>query len=285
MKPVLRWTIGDVSNIGFQIFEESIKTVLKFYENNFDYYVCYNCDEKKIITFKDKFLDVNFVKQKWEPPIPITQSDNINKTLDFFSPVINSSLWKISPARISPKTHEIILDNDLIFLKRPKTIDAFLKQSDKNLIVEDCIRYFGKYDHLIHPSNAPGYNSGIIGLVPNYDLGAEIFKTWMFKKEYNFTYGSEQGLIMGTLLKNKCIVGQRGEFLIFSKNEIFRSQIPYWYCKIKNITDNSVVDYGNDLLNVVFEQASVAHFATANRNLFHIAWDFYVNQYKKKFFI
>ena len=257
---------------------------MKFYEDNFNYYVCYNCDEKKIITLKEKFSDINFVKQTWQPPIPITQSENINKTSDFFSPVINSSLWKISPARISLNTHEIILDNDLIFLKRPKTIDTFLKQSDKNLIVEDCIRYFGKYDYLIRQGNT-GYNSGIIGLVPNYDLGSEIFKTWITKKEYDFTYGSEQGLIMGTLIKNNCIVGRRGEFLIFSKNELFRSQIPYSYCKLMNITEESVVDYGPDLLKVVFDAASVAHFATANRNLFHLAWDFYVNSYKKKLFI
>ena len=42
MKPIIRWTIGPTSKIGFLSLKLSISCMKKIFENSVDYAICYN---------------------------------------------------------------------------------------------------------------------------------------------------------------------------------------------------------------------------------------------------
>jgi hypothetical protein len=99
------------------------------------------------------------------------------------------------------ETHEIVMDNDVVLLKLLPQIDEFLANKDKALILEEPIRFYGRYDNLFPLSpQGPFLNSGLMGFPPGYDFGAEIRKNWMANGSYmNLSQADEQGLLVYTL--------------------------------------------------------------------------------------
>ena len=105
-------------------------------------------------------------------------------------------MWKVCPARMRMDSHEIIMDNDIVLLKKFPQIDEWLSQTSKTLILEEPIRFYGKYDSLL-PADGPFLNSGFMGMPPGYDFGAEISKSWKQYGSYeNLSQADEQGLLV-----------------------------------------------------------------------------------------
>ena len=91
------------------------------------------------------------------------------------------------------------MDNDIVLLKKFGQIDEWLSQSSKTLILEEPIRFYGRYDSLF-PQEGAFLNSGFMGLPPGYDFGAAIKKNWTDNGSYlNLTQADEQGLLVYTL--------------------------------------------------------------------------------------
>ena len=137
-KPIIRWTIGHVYNTktGYEILDFSIKNMLNLYQDEFEYFVCYNkVNEPLLKSIVGKYKKVNLFKQNWDDcPLDI----DVPKIMRVPQrELFNGSLWKITPPRLSISTHEILLDNDVIFLKRPKLIEEFLSREDKNFIKKE----------------------------------------------------------------------------------------------------------------------------------------------------
>jgi hypothetical protein len=272
MKPIIRWTIGGVrKRSGYQILLYSIEKIINFYGKEFDYFVCYNdVNNEEINKLKIRYKNVKFLKQKWEScPIRLKEPKKIN----LLKQKKNGSFWKICPPRLRINSHEIILDNDLLFLKKPKIIDQFLIEN-KNLIIEDCIPYSGDY----FKKGEQTYNSGVIGLCPNYNFHDEIIKYWdTDKNEKTFDYDEEQGFLTYILLKSNPLIGKTENFCgIFSEQILSNSLQNH---KLKN--KNKFLTHNKKMLNEVFQNAEVVHFLTANRNQ-HNAWNYFKNFLLKK---
>ena len=108
-------------------------------------------------------------------------------------------MWKVCPARLRMESHEIVMDNDVVLLQKFPQIDEFLASDDRALVLEEPIRFYGRYDALFGP-DPPYVNSGFMGFPPGYDYGSSIFDIWIRHGRYeNLSQSDEQGLLTYTL--------------------------------------------------------------------------------------
>jgi hypothetical protein len=199
IKPLLRWTIGDSSPVGLEVFDQSLYRAKLVLGDKFDYIVCSNA---KFSRYKVEKLasqhDIRVMQMSWEDyPLPpeTCQSDPTHR---------QGSFWKICPPRLRLESHEIIMDNDIILMIEPPQFREFLQDSKPMITEEDCIPY-GKYYK--HVSNKKGYNSGIIGLPPNFDFKSNLVQTWEDLNSMTpLKSWDEQGLIGATLGRFPLIV-------------------------------------------------------------------------------
>jgi hypothetical protein len=284
MKPIIRWTIGNaLTNASYEILRESVVAIKKLYHNNFEYFICYNegVDVKKI-----KVKNVNLIRQNWEDcPIKLKKPIKINAKTN---QKLNGSFWKICPPRLSIDTHEIILDNDLIFLKKPKIIESFLSTNNKNLIIEDSKVYLGEYEKLFE-NKKQGYNSGVIGLCPGYDFEKDIFNNFnLIDNKEDLDYGQEQGLLMYSLYKTNPLIGSAEDFVGIHAEKIYLNSLSssfseYELEKIKDLDRNKFIEINVEILERIFFESEVVHFLESNRKNDHKAWKYF--KIRKKYLI
>jgi hypothetical protein len=183
MKPIIRWTIGNVYTNGYTLLKYSISSFIQHYGNNYRFIVCYNNIEKEKLNVEDC---VSFYHQK------STLFDG------------SGGLWKLTPPRLDKSVPELFVDNDIVFSRKNLKIIEFL-EGDKFLICEDNYKTYGKY---MDKMNEIGkYNTGIFGVPAGYEFEKELVENW--KELGSFPYvGSleEQGLISYTLSRHPHIL-------------------------------------------------------------------------------
>jgi hypothetical protein len=207
-KPLFRWTVGGCIRQGLEILEESVfRTMKALGQNNFDWMICYNDLDKEALDFLEYIVQrrpIELVEQRWaDCPIPdVCWSPNVDGRIEVDGKKCGGTMWKVCPARMRLNAHEIVMDNDLVLLRKPPVLDEFLS-SNKTLVLEEPIRFYGKengspYDDLI--PQGENLNSGLMGYPPGYNFGEEILNVWedtgRFKKH---SQADEQGLLMVTL--------------------------------------------------------------------------------------
>ena len=173
MKPLWRWVVGDVHKDGLSILRQSIKNVKSLYGSLFDYLVCFNGIEPSRLP---KGIEI------------YTQSTDLSLGN------INGPTWKLCPPRIRENSHEIIVDNDILFYSRIPEIDIFL-EGELGLMGEGMIRQFGIFDNNV--KKGIKLNSGIVGYPPGF-----VFDTPNIEWQTHF---DEQGFV-ASILQNRCIV-------------------------------------------------------------------------------
>lgn len=205
-KPLWRWTVGNCLKQGLEILAESIKrTTAALGVNNWDWIVCYNGLTLNNLEFLQSSigqLPVQFVGQNWATcPVP----DNCQTprrrdgSFEWNGNKCGGTMWKVCPARMRMETHEIVMDNDVVLLRKFPQIDEFLAHTDKVLLLEEPIRFYGRYDCLF-PADPPFFNSGFMGLPPGFDFATLIHETWKKHGGYeNLSQADEQGLLTYTL--------------------------------------------------------------------------------------
>lgn len=206
MRPLLRWTVGNCLQQGLDILSESInRTTRALGLDSWDWALCYNGLNKDQVQFLQKSIGdrpIQLVAQNWAD-CPI--NDNCQSprrkdgSFEWNGNHCGGTLWKVCPARMRPEAHEIVLDNDIVLLRKFPQIDEWLAQTEKALILEEPIRFYGRYDCLF-PAEGPFLNSGFMGLPPAFDFGAAIAKNWEQYGSYlNLSQADEQGLLTYTL--------------------------------------------------------------------------------------
>lgn len=216
-KPLYRWTVGGCLQQGLDILAESIEITTKTLGiDTFDWMICYNGLTSDNIEFLKKAIGdkpVELVAQDWKNcAIPDTcksprRSDG---SYEWDGRRCGGTLWKVSPARMRLNSHEIVADNDVIILKQIPAIEEFLNSKDKVLILEEPIRFYGRYEKYFEDRKPPYLNSGFMGFCPGFDFGKAIRTVWESHKEFNteaqeetplfnLTQADEQGLLMLTL--------------------------------------------------------------------------------------
>ncbi len=205
-KPLFRWTVGSCIQQGLDILKESIQvTTSALGLDNWDWVICHNGLTQENLEFlRDAIGDkpIELLAQNWaDCPIPDTEWSPIKSdgTIEYNGNYCGGTLWKVCPGRLRVDSHEIIMDNDILLLKKFPQIDEFLN-SKKTLILEEPIRFYGRYDGLF--GSEPYLNSGFMGMPPGYDFAKEIKNSWQQHGSYrNLTQADEQGLLVYTLNK------------------------------------------------------------------------------------
>lgn len=277
-KPLFRWIVGNVSNLGMQIFLEALrKTPQALGVDSFDWLVCYNNltdDQFRQLSLAISGTSVKLLRQNYsETVIPFPEDGR-------------HSFWKLCPPRCRINSHEIVVDNDLVIFKKIKEIGDFLN-SDKILWLDEPIKYLGAYRGFFE--DAETFNSGLIGFPPFYDFGAELGKFWIkWGNDRCFKYGDEQGLIGAILRKQKKIVILRDIVVeLHSKTmnkKVFGTFGKDYHDKTSpegksNWAFYEEVELGKNTVRWLDKKLSnvcAYHFVEANRLESHVGWSKYL---------
>ena len=254
-KPLFRWTCGNCLQQGLEILAESIdRTTRALGIDNWDWVICHNGLNREEVQFLNKAIDgrpIQLLSQNWStcPVDDNCQSPRRSDgSFEFNGTRCGGTMWKVCPARMRMETHEVVMDNDIVILKKFPQIDEWLKTTGKSLILEEPIRFYGRYDCLFG-GESTFLNSGFMGFPPDYDYGAEIYNTWMqYGKYMNISQADEQGLLMYTLNKLPNIRIKKEQMIEVLHRE-FKTQIT--------------------------PHAEAYHFTQANRMPNHHAWGKY----------
>ena len=162
----IRWTIGDVSDRGFDALRLSTQGGVRLFGPDAAYVVCVNK------------LTVDAARAKaGDLPPEVTwryvASDEVPAFLTerFDARMAEGVGWKLAPMRVFPDRWEVALDNDCVLYDRPAALDAWLAAADakRTLFAADVRACFGQFAGLAGPGPL---NSGIRGLPPGFDMGA-----------------------------------------------------------------------------------------------------------------
>jgi len=191
-KPILRWCIGDVSELGIYCLKLSIKNMLRLYKDKFDYYICYNTISASKLQWT----------QQSEIQICLIDQREFIKELEI-SPKSSNPCWKLYPPRIDIDRHEIFVDNDLILYNSMPILNEFLQLNDLIFCTEALAKNYGAFNSLInYPWNL---NTGFFGIPPKFDfkgkinsvLNSNIIEKWQ-------DHLDEQGLVSYVFINNIC---------------------------------------------------------------------------------
>jgi hypothetical protein len=167
--------------------------------------VCYNGLNREELQSLQKVVEgrpIQLVCQNWaECPVDDNCQTPRRKdgTFEWNGTKCGGTMWKVCPPRMRIDTHEVVMDNDIVLLKKFPQIDEWLATTDKALILEEPIRFYGRYDCLF-PAEEVFLNSGFMGFPPGYDYGTAIYENWSKHGRYtNLSQADEQGLLMYTL--------------------------------------------------------------------------------------
>jgi hypothetical protein len=160
MKPLFRWTLGPVSQLGLNSLKLSVKNIKSLYPNA-DFVITYNQTTEKHLKCM-KSLNVSLIDQE----IYLNQF-NLNPEDGY------NVHWKLFPGRLELDRHEIYLDNDVIIEKQIEEIDWFLQSKEHCLTYQGLYGLYGCYDFQV-PKSGIHFNSGIYGVPPKFDLNAKI---------------------------------------------------------------------------------------------------------------
>lgn len=288
-KPLIRITLGRTSKDGYEITYYNFKSLVKCYgTNKFDYYLCHNnINEKRLNLIEKRFQNVKspirFYKQNNSNlPLPIKFSKNIDATVHHN--VSAGSFWKVCPPRLRPESHEIILDNDIVFLKALPEIEEFLN-SNIPMTLEDSSIHMGFYEHTRDFTKEITLNSGVIGLPPKYNFEKKILNLWqLIKPNKVINGGDEQGLLTSILSKGNHILIPRSHIVGLHPEKIhvnaFSSGTPT-YQILKRNTERDFINYFRIDFHKLYQKTFAFHFYQINRSsVKHRAWDRFLNYYQ-----
>lgn len=254
-KPLFRFTVGNCLQQGLDILIESVnRTTRALGIDNWDWAICYNgLNREEFEYLKNGVGDkpIQLISQSWVT-CPIDDNCQSPRKLDgsfeWNGNRCGGTLWKVCPARMRMESHEIVMDNDIVILKKFKQIDEWLSCNDKALILEEPIKFYGRYDCLFDPNEAY-LNSGFMGFPPGYDFGQEINANWQrYGKYTSLTQADEQGLLTYTL-----------------------SQLP----NIRIKKEQMIEVLNRDYKTTITGNAEAYHFTQSNRIPNHQPWQRY----------
>jgi hypothetical protein len=186
MKNIIRWTIGNTSKQGLNCLKTSIKNIIKLYEKEFKYYLCYNN------------IDVNKIKWIYDFPISLVNQEKHLKSLSLIP--TNNPCWKLYPPRLDINSYEIFLDNDLILYKKINLNEII----NKNIffISQAIEKSYGSLQNNINLN--VNLNSGFFGVPPGFDFQKEIeLIIKKFNIEWKNSHFEEQAVVAYIINKNK----------------------------------------------------------------------------------
>jgi hypothetical protein len=157
---VVRWTVGAVSDEGFDALGWSIAGAWQLFGPSAQLVVCVNSIPVEAARRRAGPVRAPVV---WLPCTARQIPAFLRRRLD--DAFAEGAGWKFAPVRVSDG-RELSLDNDCILWDRPAALDAWLHQDDRDLrclVAEDVQPCFGQFAPLC--GSAPR-NGGMRGLPP-----------------------------------------------------------------------------------------------------------------------
>lgn len=205
----VRWTIGDVSERGFEALRLSVWGAWKIFGSGASFTVCVNSIPMK----KARLLT-------GEIPEEVKWHDSTNEIPEFIKSYMGENMaegvgWKFAPLSIYPGRYSLALDNDCIMWDVPDAIKRWLDSAEADCVIAEDVRpCFGQFTQLC---GTEPRNSGIRGLPPNFDLERSL-RSVLEKNPVKLTSElDEQGLQVAALsLKREPFVVRVSEVSICS---------------------------------------------------------------------
>lgn len=156
----IRWTIGDVSDAGYETLRLSVWGAHNLFGRDSEYVICVNS------------VPLEIAKQR-APDLPdgVRWVDSNNLLPSFIKDRMDENMaegvgWKLAPVRIFPSKFELALDNDCILWQIPDAFNQWFDSLAGTVVAEDVKACFGQFEALCNPI---AVNIGIRGLPPDYD--------------------------------------------------------------------------------------------------------------------
>jgi hypothetical protein len=191
----VRWTLGDVSDRGFEVLRLSIWGAYRIFGPQAAYAVCYNT------------ISEPYAKAKTGPlPPGVVWHDATQEVPPFLREHVDEGMaegvgWKLAPLRFFPDLYELSLDNDCVLWDAPKAVLDWLQTDNETCVAAaDVVPAFGQFAPLC-PNE--GRNGGIRGLSPGFDFGAvmqEILREYPVRMTSEL---DEQGLQTAALCRRR----------------------------------------------------------------------------------
>ena len=160
----IRWTIGDVSDNGWQALRLSILGARRVFGPAAGYAVCVNSVPIDVArTRLGEAADCVELLPVSREHVPA----HIRACFD--GGMAEGVAWKLAPLRVFPDRWEISLDNDCIVWDLPDGIRRWLEHADTRqcLLAEDAQALYGQFARFCGPQPR---NAGMRGLPPGYPL-------------------------------------------------------------------------------------------------------------------
>ncbi len=188
----IRWTIGAVSDRGFEALQLSIWGAWRLFGPGARYTVCVNSLPLKTVRQRVGTVPENVSWLMSDGRLPPFLSAHLDGGL------AEGVAWKFAPLRLFPDRYELSLDNDCILWDMPEAIGAWLSGEDGRacILAEDVAPAFGQFAPLC---GAAPRNTGIRGLPPFFDLGTALRKTLAACPARLVSELDEQGLQVAAL--------------------------------------------------------------------------------------
>lgn len=188
----IRWTIGNVSNEGFEALRLSIWGAWRIFGAQAEYAVCFNT------------VALNRAQDLTGPlPEAVMWIDATSCVPDWLKPHLDPGMaegvgWKFAPLRLFPDRYELALDNDCILWALPRALQQTLMHgaSPRCVIAADVRAWFGQFADLCGTQPC---NSGIRGTPAEFDLEAAISSILAQRQSILRSEGDEQGLQVAAL--------------------------------------------------------------------------------------
>lgn len=206
---LVRWTVGDVSLLGYEALTLSIHAACTLFGPEAEYVVCVNSLPIDQARRRLGSIPSRVVFREVLP-------DDFPAWMRVFvdTGLAEGVAWKFAPLRLCPENFELSLDNDVILWRIPNAIDVWISSGQGCVIAEDVQCGFGKYSGVC---GAEPRNSGIRGLPPNFDYEAALRNVLTEHPVVMDSELDEQGLQIAALARSGLVHTVRlGEVTICS---------------------------------------------------------------------
>lgn len=157
----VRWTIGDVSPLGFEALRLSIRGARRLFGEDAAYAVVVNS-----LSLEEARARTGSVPDGVAWQVAGGFPDRLRRWFD--DGMAEGVAWKFAPPRCFPDRYEVSLDNDCILWDMPGAMAAWLEESEPRcLIAADVELAHGAFTGMTRPDPR---NAGIRGLPPGHDL-------------------------------------------------------------------------------------------------------------------
>jgi hypothetical protein len=158
----IRWTIGDVSDEGFEALRLSVWGAWRAFGGHASYVVCVNTVRIDEARERAGALPERCEWHAVQPEVPAFLTSHLERGM------AQGAAWKLLPLQFYPDRYELSLDNDCILWSVPSAMRRWLDARDgATLLAEDVSACFGHFARLC--GDAPR-NAGIRGLPPGFRL-------------------------------------------------------------------------------------------------------------------